>query len=278
VFVYEVVEKAKKMLQEAGIPAVELEVAVIVANRLKTTREQIFLNRDRKITALQYLRIMNAIRKRAKSMPVAYIVGYKDFYRDRIKVSHECLIPRSDTEHLIYAIEAMNRDFDTILEFGTGSGAISIALSRLFPNSQIIATDIKTKSARRNIRALGIKNIAILKHDMFSDKPVAKSRFDLIVSNPPYLSKEDTARLSSEVKDYEPHLALYGGEDGLDFYRRLAEICLPILNRDGKIVLEADYKYRGVIDIFEKAGFIFESLHRDYGGLERVIVFAVNPR
>ncbi len=261
-------------LRRHGIDTPEYDAAVLIHHILGVPRHAFYSNRDRRICLREAYAIRRAVRQRSKHKPVAYITGYRDFYRDRIRVSPGTLIPRSDTEHLIYAVENLGRTFDNVLEVGTGTGAVSISLARVFPEAQITGFDIDIATAQENVRSLGITNVALSRTDIFSvpDGFEPERKYDLIVSNPPYLSDEDMAKLPDEVRLYEPRTALYGGADGLDFYRKIIALSGTLLADDGYVVFEVDYKWKEVLSLAEAGGFGFNKIERDYGQLERVLI------
>ncbi len=274
----------KNYLKNKGVPSPDIDVNFIISHHLRMKPYEIALKKDRHIPIWERLLIDRSIRERGKFKPVAYILGYKYFYRDKFLVNKKTLIPRADTEHLLYAAEEAEYPFKNILEIGTGSGAIAVSLSRLFPAACITALDMETSIAGKNIKRLKIKNIRLLKEDFFKYPDRMKKKdsedknlkgnnplYDLIISNPPYLSKLDLKNLGRDALLYEPMRAFYGGEDGLDFYRGIAGFALDFLIKEGFIIVETDYKWEKAVGIFKDAGFSKISVKKDYNGLERVI-------
>jgi len=266
-------KRSLEYLKDKKIPTPDKDAQYIIAHFLKISPHEIFINRDREVSPFKSFLIKRAIVSRGKFKPIAYILKRKYFYRDVFFVNNKVLIPRSDTEHLIYAVEEINTPFKNILEIGTGSGAIAVSLSRLYPAANIIALDIYTAIARKNIKRLGIKNIFLEKKNFFKWMPNNKNGlFDLIISNPPYLSEKDLKNLGKDAALYEPKKAFYGGKDGLDFYRAIAEFAKAGLLKLGYVILEVDYKWKKVMHIFEKEGFGKIVVKKDYNDLERVLV------
>lgn len=262
-------------LKKAGIPDPETDARFLVATRLGIERSSLFLEKNRKIGFLEKNRIGSDIRRRARFEPVAYILGYKDFFQDRFLVSRGSLIPRADTEHLLYAVQETGRKFSRIIDVGTGSGAIAVSLARLFPDSAITALDKNIRHVRLNVKRLGTGNIKIVKADFLKGPASLKEgNYDLIVSNPPYLSEDDLKNLGRDARSYEPMRAFYGGKDGLVFYRKLAEFSREHLEPNGLIVLETDHKWEAVREIFRQAGFTRCEMKKDYNGLDRVLVIS----
>jgi release factor glutamine methyltransferase len=175
------------------------------------------------------------LHQRIKGEPTQYITGRQEFYGREFRVTPHVLIPRPETEHLIEA--ALAHSTETILDIGTGSGAIAVTLA-LESKARVVATDVSLAAlqvARQNARALEAR-VAIVACDLGA--AFANSRFDLVVSNPPYIAARDQALLRPEVRDHEPALALFGGADGLDFYRRLIPEAARLLRPGGWLMME----------------------------------------
>ncbi|NPV02220.1 MAG: peptide chain release factor N(5)-glutamine methyltransferase [Brevinematales bacterium] len=271
----EIYEYASGEFEHAGIPTPKTDAGILIAHGLGLERIDIFLRKDEKLGIFRKSRIMKMIRRRLAFEPVAYIIGYRYFYLDKFKVDPTVLIPRCDTEHIIYTAETLGKErggFRRILDIGAGSGAITVSLAKLFPDAAVIGIDLFTGTAERNIKALGASNAYILRQDVMELEPSPGTKFDLIASNPPYLSDEDMEKLSPEVRDYEPADALYGGPDGMDFYRRIADIAGGLLTDDGVILLETDFKWEQVSEIFAAKGFFVQQPVKDYNHFERVLV------
>ncbi len=280
-----------KLLSSKDIPSPELDARVIIAHHLGINRNDLFLHKTEKINPILIMQILISIFKRRRFMPVAYILGYKYFFQDKFFVSKKTLIPRADSEHLLYAVQAYYcnecqsyknneksrfKEPKKIIDIGTGTGAIAVSLARLFPEALIQAIDIDISTLRKNIKRIGINNIELirldfLRYDLQRRHDLLFAGFDLIISNPPYLSKIDLEKLGNDARLYEPQKAFYGGEDGLNFYRKIAEFSIGKLNPDGLVVLEVDYKWEKVKDIFSAKGFKYIEMFRDYNGLERVL-------
>jgi len=211
--------------------------------------------------------------------PVQYIMGSTEFCGLDIKVNEDVLIPRPETELLVETTVELSRTLhnrhDTLrlLDLCTGSGCIAIALTKRLSDCKIVASDISGKAltlAGENARRHQAGQIKFIKSDLFSD---LKEHFDIIVSNPPYISGPEFADLQEEVLR-EPRVALYGGEDGLDFYRRIFNTAGKFLNDGGYVTVEIGYaQRRGVEDICEAAkGFKVTDIKKDLSGIDRVIV------
>ena len=175
-------------------------------------------------------------------IPAQYIIGYAEFYGMQLKVDERVLIPRPETEELVEFILSENpKDKLNVLDIGTGSGAIALALAKNRPDWSITAADISQDAlelAMENAKTQDL-NLSFIKSDCFSE---ISSKYDIIVSNPPYISREDQEEVGLNVLHSEPHLALFADEDGLAIYRRIAEDSKDYLNDGGKIYLEIGYK------------------------------------
>lgn len=269
--VRELYDLGVRVLRAAGLPDPETDVRALVAAPLRLNRNDLFLHRDRRVSPLAAWRIKRNMSRREKLEPVAYILGYKDFFHDRFRVNRSCLIPRADTEHILYAVQESGRVFQNCLDAGTGSGALAVSLCRLYPDAAVTAVDIHLSCARQNARRLRARNLRLRKIDFLKSAHRLKGPYDLVVSNPPYLSREDFSLLGPEARLYEPARAFAGGPDGLDFYRAIAAFCRDRLTPDGWIVVETDHKWKEVLEIFCRAGFSETAVRKDYNGLERVI-------
>ena len=181
-------------------------------------------------------------KKLAAHIPAQYIIGHAEFYGMQLKVDERVLIPRPETEELVELILTENlKDNLRVLDIGTGSGAIALALAKNRPDWSVTAADISQDSlelATENANAQNL-NFSFIKSDCFSE---ISSKYDIIVSNPPYISRADEVEVGLNVLNSEPHLALFADEDGLSIYRRIAEDSKDYLNDGGKIYLEIGYK------------------------------------
>ena len=181
-------------------------------------------------------------KKLVAHIPAQYIIGSAEFFGMPLKVDERVLIPRPETEELVELILAENPETNlSVLDIGTGSGAIALALAKNRPDWSVTATDISQDAlelAMENAKAQNL-NLSFIKSDCFSE---ISAKYDIIVSNPPYISREDQEEVGLNVLHSEPHLALFADEDGLAIYRRIAEDSKDYLNDGGKIYLEIGYK------------------------------------
>ena len=217
-----------------------------------------------------------AIERRSIGEPVQYITGESEFYGLPFRVTRDVLIPRPETEHVVEKAIALIRTFQQphIVDVGTGSGAIAVALARHLPDALIAAIDLSPKAlaiAKENAvrNAIG-ERIRFLEGDLLS--PVAGEPFDLVVSNPPYVSTAERDALAVEVRDYEPAIALFAGDDGLDVYRRLIPAACGVLIPGGYIVMEIGYgQAESVSSLLSGGGFEAVEFTPDLRGIARVV-------
>ena len=215
--------------QREGLPTPRLDAEVLLCTALRVDRVRLYTHFDQPLLSEELVRFKEMIRRRLKCEPVAYITGRREFWSLPFKVNRDVLIPRPETEILVSEALALrpslavkNEDLQ-ILEIGTGSGAVSIALAKEIAAGSITATDVSEKAlavAEDNAVSNDVRErLRLLRGDLFS--PLKKGgQFHLILTNPPYISQEEWSDLMPEVRDFEPALALDGGRDGLDFYRR----------------------------------------------------------
>jgi len=273
------VDRAAALLSARGIESARLEAEVLLADALGTDRARVFLERSRVLAAALRERFAELVRRRADREPFQHLRGVQEFYSREFRVDSRVLIPRADTETLVErAIEALGaREAPRIVDVGTGSGVIAITLALELPRARAVAIDFCAAAlevARENARNLGaLHRVEFRCGDLL--EPVRDERFDLVVSNPPYVRSGDIAGLAVEVRDYEPRLALDGGPDGLVFYRRLAGAAPRVLSPAGSLLVEIGFgQAAAVVEIFAAAGFPRVEVFRDLAGVERVVMAA----
>ena len=212
--------------------------------------------------------------KLANHIPAQYIIGHADFFGMQLKVDERVLIPRPETEELVELILAENlKDNLKVLDIGTGSGAIALALAKNRLDWSVTASDISEDAlelATENANAQNL-NLSFIKSDCFSE---ISSKYDIIVSNPPYISRADEVEVGLNVLHSEPHLALFADEDGLAIYRRIAEGSKDYLNDGGKIYLEIGYKQGQSVPALFKENFPEKRVRtlKDQFGQDRMVV------
>lgn len=274
--VLQVITWTTEYFQKKGNDNSRLEAEVLLAHLMGKDRMGLYLNYDTPLREEERTAYRDMIQRRTAGEPVAYIVGHKEFWSMRFAVNPECLIPRPETEHLVEEAVRMGGDRRSplrVLEIGHGCGAVAIALAKELEDAQVVATDVSPGAhslARENAEAHGVRGrIRFILADLF---PSEEGPFDLICSNPPYIPTAEILRLAPEVRDYEPLTALDGGEDGLRFFREIAQRSPDFLVPGGVLLLEMGAEQdTQVAAILQERGFIETDLIPDYAGVKRVI-------
>lgn len=263
-------DEGRKYLVENNIDNGKEDAWHLFSHLININRAEYFLNSDKQISDLQYDQYMKLIKKRANNHPLQYIIGYQEFMGLKIKVNKDVLIPRLDTEILVEEVLKVSRDKE-ILDLCTGSGCIIISLMKYGNINSGLGADISKAAlavARENA-LINEENVNFIESDLFSN---VEGRFDIIVSNPPYIPKDDIRELSKEVRVYEPHLALDGREDGLYYYRQIAKELKQYLKPKGIVFFEIGYNQaEALIEILEAEGIEEIEVVKDLAGLDRII-------
>ena len=253
-----------------------LEIEIFLQHILDCKKIDLYINFENEVSAPDLKKLKGYIKRRLENEPSQYIVGRSNFYGRNFYVDNNVLIPRPETEILINAcIEFLSmKDNPEIIDIGTGSGCIGITLAKEIPSSNVIAIDFSEKAlavAEKNAKNIGIKNIDFVKSDFL--KQTIDLRADLLVSNPPYIPKEDISNLMSDVKEYEPREALTDNLDGLEFYRVFSKRFDPMIKIDGALIVEVgkDKHPLKAKKIFEKSGPVNVEMINDYNGDIRVL-------
>lgn len=243
----------------------------------------LYLNRDKRLSRDKSIFVASVLKRRMAGEPIQYILNKTEFMGLKFKVTPDVLIPRPETEILVeevikYSRSVLDRAQSVrILDLGTGSGCIAVSLAKFLPGLEITAVDISSsalKVAKSNARLNNVTDkINFIKSDLFSHQAILRQQYDIIVSNPPYISFCQMHRLQSEVKN-EPWLALYGGIDGLDFYRRIISGSPQFLKNGGLLIMEIGFNQKeGIKNIFVKhPGFNIIGFIKDYNDIERIVV------
>jgi release factor glutamine methyltransferase len=257
-----------------------LDAEILLAHALKTDRVSLYTNFEKPLHSKELKAFKSLIIRRAKREPVAYIIGKKEFWSMEFEVNKFTLIPRPETEILVAsAIEILKKNVNAkVLELGTGSGVIAITLAKEIEDILIFAVEISykaIKTARRNAILNGVeKKINLIVSDFFSCIKRHGRKFDLIISNPPYIKTREWKPLSLEIKKFEPKNALLGGEDGLKNFRIIAKNAKDYLNYGGWLLLEiGETQGEMIIDMLNKEkSYKFSEIVKDYSGKDRGIV------
>lgn len=269
------------LFEKNNINSPKVSAELIVGFVLKANRTSLYLDKDLSISKSDFKTILSFSRRRLKAEPIQYVLGTTEFFGLEFYVDKSVLIPRPETELLVEAvIESLTVSLGAIrvLDIGTGSGIIPVTVAKNTDNASITAVDISESAlavAEKNAKAHAVSdNIVFVKSDIYSSFSQSKEKFDIIISNPPYIDKEDMEKLDLEVREYEPANALFGGEDGLVFYRRILGEAGRYLNADGLMFLEIGYNQAKVLkDIAKESGFEFVKLIKDYNDFDRVLIF-----
>lgn len=266
---------AIEQLRKSGVETPQLDAEVLLAYVLKRDRLRLYVEPEINIDRVQELRYRELISKRLERMPVAYITGHKEFMSLDFKVDQSVLIPRPETEILVEVVCKQGKAVSRVLEIGTGSGAIAVSLAKYNPEWRILAIDISMSAIRiaheNACRHEVAKRISFAQTNLF-DAISFHGKFDWIVSNPPYIPTADLAKLSDEIRKYEPIIALDGGADGLTVIRHIIEDAHEFLKPDGQLAIEIGYgqseMVRGIAD--EMGQYSDCSMIDDYRGIPRV--------
>lgn len=270
---------ATTRLTAAGIPTAEArtEARVLIQHAFSLTREQLILRPDAELDATF---LEPWLLRRAGREPLAYILGEREFYGLGFRVTPAVLIPRPETEHLVEVVTGPlapdNGGIHAVLDIGTGSGCIAITLAKLLPDAEVWATDISEAAleiARENAARHGV-HVEFYLGDLLAPLP-PEQHFDVIVSNPPYIAPSEAPTLEPEVRDFEPHTALFDpalGGEGLSFYRRLASEAPARLLPGGLLAVEVGQgQDKAVARLWRDAGLVDVAITLDLAGIGRVV-------
>lgn len=263
-------------LSAAGIESPRLEARMMLGSLLGCDCNMIGSNIT--LSGQQEILLENMVRRRVKHEPLDKILGYRDFYKYRFKVNADVLSPRPDSETLVEAAVSIARRIkaETILEFGVGSGCLILSILGDVSGLKGIGVDKSAAAlsvAIGNAESLGFSDRIIWRQFDYFSNDVIGQKFSMIISNPPYIPTADIAGLDEEVRAYDPKMALDGGTDGYEHYRRLAEIVPPLLEDGGYVLLEAGIGQADTIaKIFESRNLTLEGKICDLSGIERCII------
>ena len=274
----DIFNKSVDYLKKNGVPSPLLDTEYIFSDVLKVSRNTLKYSMSREIKEEDKNKIREMLVLRAKKRkPLQYILGEWEFYGLPFKVSEGVLIPRADTEILVEQCIQLMREVEepNILDIGSGSGAISIAIANGLKSSSVTGIDINEKAielANENKTLNKIENVNFIKSDLF-EKIDKDFKYDLIVSNPPYISKNEYETLMPEVKNYEPQNALTDLGDGLYFYREISKLAGEHLKDTAYLAYEIGYNQaKDVTKILQNNNFDILSVIKDYGGNDRVVI------
>jgi release factor glutamine methyltransferase len=265
-------------LRTKGVDTPRLDAEVLLAHALGVDRLHLYLDLDRPLDACERTAYRDLVRRRAAREPVSLIVGFREFWSLPIKVTQGVLVPRPETEILVERVLAHVADIPAprILEIGSGTGAISIALARELPETSVVATEVDPVAIRltdANVRTSDVRGrVHLVKTDVVCGIR-AEPLFDVICSNPPYIRTSELGNLPAEVRLFEPRRALDGGEDGLAVVRRIVEETFGMIKASGAIILEIGAGQEDAVAALLYARYpgVSVTIHRDLAGLPRVV-------
>jgi release factor glutamine methyltransferase len=274
--VREALLQGTRLLEDAATPVPRLTAEVLLAHALRRDREYLYAHPEEPLSEIAWIHYGRYLDERLNGKPTQYITRRQEFYGRDFRVTPDVLIPRPETEHLVEAALARIHTGDAVLDIGTGSGAIAITIA-LETGARVFATDISEAAlgvAVANARKLGAA-VQFLAADLtfaISDRSV-----DVLVSNPPYVPSADAPGLQREVRDYEPHVALFAGPTGLEIYQRLTADATRVLKPGGWLLVELSYNALEGVRNMLTAGWRDLEVGSDLAGLPRVLAARRGP-
>ena len=274
--VVDIIKTSTDFLEKKGVPDARLDAEILLGDVLKKNRLELYLFFDRPMAQDEMDIYREHIKRRGNREPLQHIVGETGFMNLTIKTTTAALVPRPETEVLVEKALSLNLGSDVrVLDIGTGSGCIALAISQDLENANVLGIDISTDAltlAKENAM-LNDTAVTFREVDILTALPHIEERFDLVVSNPPYIAPAEKDQLQTEVSQYDPALALFDEEDGLSFYRRFAEILPDLLVPGGHFLFEfgGDPQEKPVLNIFMEKGYHDLEIIQDYNGDPRII-------
>ena len=269
-------QEAAQSFRRAGIDQPKLDARLLLQHASGMSHAEVLGYPDRMLSADQAAAFRKMVTERLGHEPVSRILGWREFYGRRFAISPAVLDPRPDTETLIEEALSRMKGACRLLDLGTGSGAIAVTLLAENDRAHGVAVDLSRDAleiARRNAEILGVSDRLAFRQGSWFE-PV-EGRFDLILSNPPYIAPDEIEGLAPEVRNFDPMAALLGGADGLEAYRAIAADAARYLRPEGKVILEIGHlQAKSVEAIFAERGFQLLALRRDLGDRPRCLSFA----
>lgn len=274
-----------QLLGEAGVACAGLEAKILLSRAMGRSFEYLVANSKQKLTNAEYEKFISLMERRINHEPIAYITGYKEFYGREFYVDNNVLIPRPDTETLIDATIELSKKFGIgsleILELGTGSGCIIITLLLELAHATATASDISKQALRvaeqNSIKYSVEKRLKLVESDWFGN--IAAQKFDIIISNPPYIPINQANLMAKETIMHEPHAALFAKQDGLEAYYQIAKYGKNFLKDNGLVILEIGFdQSEKVTDIFTNLGYELISSYKDLSSYVRVLCFKTHTQ
>ena len=265
-----------KLLEEGRIGAPRLTAEVLLACALRRERAYLYAHPEEELREVAWIHYGRYLHERLNGKPTQYITGRQEFYGREFRVTRDVLIPRPETEHLVEAALTRIRAGDVVLDIGTGSGAIAVTLA-LETGARVLATDISLAAlcvARSNAQRLSAR-VAFVACDLAAC--IADRTIDVLVSNPPYVPASDQASIQREVRDWEPHVALFAGPTGLAIYERLIVEARRVLRPGGWLLLELGYNSVEPVRAMLQSGWGELTVAQDLAGLPRLLAARLLP-
>ena len=265
--VLEAIKAGSKLLKEKNIPSHILDSELLLSKSLNKSREELLINLDQNINKRDFAKFNKHLIRRSKKEPIAYLTGEKEFWSKKFFVNKDTLIPRPETELLVEKLVAFyKKKRPVILDIGTGTGCIILSLLSELKNSAGMAVDISSKAifvAKKNALKFKLSDRIKFLNQHFED--IHGKKFDLIVSNPPYITRNGIKNLSDDIKKFEPRIALDGGNDGLDLIKKVIYKSKEILKIKGTLALEiGNEQINKVSKILTGNKFIIKYVIKDY--------------
>ncbi len=277
--VLEAIKSSTEYLEKKGITSPRLNSELLLSHALNCKRFDLYLAFERPLQKTEIDLYRELLRRRSKFEPLQYIIGKVEFYGLEFEVNSSVLIPRPETELLVESVlEYVKKDEQLrILDIGCGSGNISIALAKNIPNCTVTGVDISQaalETSRRNAKLNGVENqILLVKKNILNEWEFGELHFDVIVSNPPYVSAEEFVKLEPELRLYEPKIALTDGGDGLSYFKKISSLASALLMQNGKLFFEIGAGQAAAVQniLFENQ---FDNIviKKDYSDIERIFI------
>jgi len=274
--VLEIIKKSTDFLAGKGVESPRLNAELLVGHALSLKRMQLYMEFERPLAEAELALIRPLVKRRSQREPLQYILGAMEFFGVNLKVDRRALIPRPETERLVEIIlEKLPNPPSSILDLGTGTGAIALALAHHFPESRVLAVDVSAAAvelAGENLAALGLQDrVKVRLSDWFSAIEMS-TKFDLIVSNPPYLSAAEADETAAEVREFEPRSALTPGESGLEALGQIIDRAKSFLAPGGLLAMETGIAQGDALQAqFMEAGYSRHEFAPDLTGRERFV-------
>jgi len=275
--VLEIIKKTTDFFAAKGVESPRLNAELLVGHGLGLKRMQLYLQFERLLTDQELEKIRPLVRRRGQREPLQYILGETEFFGLKLKVDRRALIPRPETERLIEIVVARCVTAPArILDLGTGTGAIALALAKAFPEAQVVATDIDPNAivlAIENAEQTGLAGRVTWVNSNWFEAVPGELRFDLIVANPPYLTAQEVAQATPEVREFEPNSALVsGGADGLDDLTKIMTAAVDRLAPNGLLALETGIaQHAALLALASRVGLLNAESQPDLTGRDRYI-------